>query len=326
MALIVEVLAPRGAEVRQRLRLERFPCTVGRQLDNDLVLDDPYVDPHHARFVVDEDGSLVLEDLGSVNRLAVPAHPRAERVRLAPGAEVTLGRTRLRVRDASQPLPPALSLHGVGAPDGAARAWYDRPAARAAAIVLGAASVAWAAWATSTERAAGTVVLIAVLTFFLLGLMWAGVWAVAGRAAVGQFRIVAHLAIVGWVAVVFAAIGLAASWVEFLSPESSWFDVIEEGVALLTLAAVVAAHLALASLQPRARRWRIGAIVAGLTLLITTAFALVEDDAFTDVPEFSSVIRQAPPRLIPTHSIEEFGAIVEALQGEVDALVSEGAP
>ena len=57
MALIVEVLRHgRGGEVRERLRLTDVPVTIGRALDNALVLDDPHVDAHHARLVRDADG------------------------------------------------------------------------------------------------------------------------------------------------------------------------------------------------------------------------------------------------------------------------------
>jgi hypothetical protein len=322
VALIVEVLAPRGGEVRQRLRLERFPCTVGRQLDNDLVLDDPYVDAHHARFVLDEDGSVVLEDLGSVNKLSVPSHPRAERVRVAPGAELQVGRVRLRIRDPEAPVRAALALHGGVAVDDANRAWFERPVMRFSAIVGAALLFGASAWLTTAERNAGTVALTAALGFVVLGLIWGGIWAVAGRAVVGQFRVAAHLAVVAWASLVSIAVGRASSWIEFLYPDNGVMTVLEGIVYLALLAAMVAWHLAYASHQPRARRWRIGAMVAGLVILIVGAFDALEDESFTDVPEFSSVIKSAPQGVIPLASVEEFAATVVDLRAEVDSLLA----
>ena len=51
MALIVEVLGRHG-EVRLRRPGGDGSLTIGRGYDNDIVLDDPYADVHHARFDV----------------------------------------------------------------------------------------------------------------------------------------------------------------------------------------------------------------------------------------------------------------------------------
>lgn len=326
MALIVEVLAPRGHEVRQRLRLGHFPCTVGRQLDNDLVLDDPYVDAHHARFVLDHDGTLVLEDAGSLNKLSIPSHPRAERVRLVPGAEVQVGRTRLRIRDALAPVPAALSLQGASALDEGAAAWYDRGGARTGTIALAASGFGLLAWSSSADRSAGTTVLAAALAFLVASLLWAGIWAIAGRAVVGQFRLGAHLAVVARVALVILAFALVVSWAEFLFPDNEVAPVLEGFLGFALFAAMISSHLANASIQPRGRRWRTGVLVAGLAFIITTAFTWLEDDTFTDVPEYSTVIKSAPAGMIPTRSLDEFGADIADLRVEVDSLLSVAEP
>jgi hypothetical protein len=49
------------------LRVERFPFTVGRSLDNDLILSDPTVSPHHLRIDRDPDGRLLLTNLSREN-------------------------------------------------------------------------------------------------------------------------------------------------------------------------------------------------------------------------------------------------------------------
>jgi hypothetical protein len=326
MALIVEVLHSRGVEVRHRLRLVRFPVSVGRQLDNDLVIDDPFVDAHHARFVLEEGGALVLEDLGSVNKLTVPSHPRAERVRLAPGAELTVGRTRLRIRDDLMPVPAALSLQGGAPADDDALPWYDRRRAHGGAIATAAFAIGVNAWLSSTDRSAGITVLTAALGFIVIGLIWAGIWAVAGRAVVGRFRISSHLAIVSWVTVATLLVAYFGSWIEFLAPDSDVSAALQGFVGLGLLAGMIAAHLGRASMQPRGIRWGIGATVAGVGLVLGAAFAVLGDDDFTDVPTFSSTIRSAPAAMIPKQTVEEFGEVMTDLRSEVDSLVAKPAP
>ena len=63
----VEILS-RHHDVVARYRCEDG-ARIGRAYDNDVVVDDPYVAPHHARIVRDEAGELFAEDLGSVNGL-----------------------------------------------------------------------------------------------------------------------------------------------------------------------------------------------------------------------------------------------------------------
>jgi hypothetical protein len=59
-------------EIQRRLlheyvRIERFPFTIGRALDNDLILSDPTVSPHHLLINRNEEGKLVLLNLSDEN-------------------------------------------------------------------------------------------------------------------------------------------------------------------------------------------------------------------------------------------------------------------
>ena len=99
--MILEVVHPGGA--RTWHRLGGLPLSVGRGLTNDLILEDPYVDPQHARISIDEAGSPLIEDLGSVNGLVANDSRHRGRLSLQPGAEVRVGRTTLRFHDPAEP-------------------------------------------------------------------------------------------------------------------------------------------------------------------------------------------------------------------------------
>ena len=58
----IEVLA-RDGEVQLRSRIETPEARIGRAFDNDIVVNDPHVAPHHLRIFRGEDGELVAEDL-----------------------------------------------------------------------------------------------------------------------------------------------------------------------------------------------------------------------------------------------------------------------
>jgi hypothetical protein len=97
----IEVLSRHG-EVAARERIDGPEARVGRAFDNDVVVDDPHVAPHHLRIFRGEDGELVAEDLGTLNGL-YPEHGarRVERVGLAGAPGIRIGRTTLRVHDAA---------------------------------------------------------------------------------------------------------------------------------------------------------------------------------------------------------------------------------
>lgn len=80
-----------------RLPLDQAIITIGRDADNDVVLDVPQVSRHHARLVRDEaDDALFIEDLGSANGTFV-AGERVTRHRLEAGQDISFGTCALRL-------------------------------------------------------------------------------------------------------------------------------------------------------------------------------------------------------------------------------------
>ncbi len=53
--------------LHQYVKVERFPFTIGRALDNDLILSDPTISPYHLRIDKKPDGTLVLQNLSEEN-------------------------------------------------------------------------------------------------------------------------------------------------------------------------------------------------------------------------------------------------------------------
>ena len=88
----------RDGEVVARERIDTAEARVGRAFDNDVVLNDPHVAPHHLRVLRGEDGALVAEDLGTRNGLyAEHGAQRVARLVLGRDPGLRIGRTTLRV-------------------------------------------------------------------------------------------------------------------------------------------------------------------------------------------------------------------------------------
>jgi hypothetical protein len=323
MALVLEELdTRRGETVMRRIVVEARDVTFGRALDNDIVLEDPYVDAHHARLVVEPDGALVLTDLGSRNGLELLGSGRVGRIALAPGLTIRIGRTRLRVRDLHAPVPEALPLP-VETLTGR---WIERPA-WVAALAVGTIAVAAAeTWTGATSRDAGTETLAAIVLVVVALAVWAGGWAALGRVLTRRAAFVVHVAIASAVTLAWSATETAARWAEFLYPAywTLWTGV--EGFAIVGIVLLgVVAHLSYATLlRPRTRWVSVAAVTLGITGLVL-AFDAVRDEAFSDVPEYTATIRHAPASLIPATTTEAFAAAAAAMREAADQAAIDAA-
>ena len=107
---VIEVL-DRDGHARQSVPVLKWPATIGRAVECDVLLDDAFVAAHHA--TIDEaDGVLALEVGDSVNGAEWPGRrlSAGARAALPPDGIVLLGTTRLRVRRAADALAPERPL------------------------------------------------------------------------------------------------------------------------------------------------------------------------------------------------------------------------
>jgi len=308
MALILEVRDGRGIPAWHRL--ETLPLTLGRALSNDIIVDDPYTDAHHARIQLDESGEIAIEDAGSVNGLRSDGARANGKIIVRPGVEVRMGRTILRFRDVNEVVPPAL----VESPPASL---YSRRLettfGRGAIVVLMLAAVALVTWLGNTERSSSSSVLAAVLAAAGVSFVWAAIWAVAARGADRRFHLAGHMTMISLAILVVLGYSVLNEWLTFFFPDSTVVSVAYVGVVLVVLAALIAGHLSVVNALTRKRRWRAGFITSGTLLVLILAPGMLQDDEFSDVPPFEGRLKPVPASLVPTSTVDEFlGAIGEA--------------
>ncbi|MBL8698126.1 MAG: FHA domain-containing protein [Alphaproteobacteria bacterium] len=184
---LIDVVDADGVLV-QRVRVETWPLRIGRSLDNDVILDDPYVAPHHAVIAPGEDGLLWARDLGTVNKLQDGgAKRRVERLALRTPTTLVVGHSRLRLRSSEDPLPPERANRR--------NLWLARTAVAIAvfAAVIGL-EIAETWLGASRERDVGSIVMPGV-TVAATVLVWSGFWALIGRLVSKRAEYIPHLGI-----------------------------------------------------------------------------------------------------------------------------------
>jgi len=101
----------RDGHVQRGADVHRWPLSLGRALDNTVVLDDPHVAAHHAVLAPDAEGRLQLQALPSLNGVRLDGRAVPGRAELPQAdAELQLGATRLRLRTAAAVLAPERAL------------------------------------------------------------------------------------------------------------------------------------------------------------------------------------------------------------------------
>ena len=193
--MLVEVLDVHG-QVRFQHRRGAVDATlrIGRSLQCDVVLDDPYAAPEHTLLRLQADGRVHVQDLGSVNgtRVAGRRLGKEEGVAIS-DAELIVGRTRLRVRGNIGALPPERVFRREPLR-------RHRTALSLAGLALCLLFAVFTQWREAPERLAPRALVAVLLTIGGIAL-WSFVWALVSRLSHGEWRVRVHLAI--------ASLGLA---------------------------------------------------------------------------------------------------------------------
>jgi hypothetical protein len=302
----IEVLSRHG-EVAARERIDAPEARIGRAFDNDVVIDDVHVAPHHLRIYRGEDGELVAEDLGSLNGL-FPEHGAkpVPRLSLAREPGIRIGRTTLRVHDSAHPVAAEKLL----TPPRAHARWA---AGLGVSLLLALAALQWL---NLTAEATASLMLLPLLGFVTVLVLWTSLWAMLSRVFFGQARFSLQLRIA-----ITACIALVA-WdqvAETLSFSFAWRDMMEyAGLgAWAVLAAACYAHLH--AIGPRHMRAAMGLVIALLGTGAAVQY-LGASEARKLLGQRASLGELRPPefRLVPLASADAFFKKAEGARLSVD--------
>ncbi len=316
---VIETRDARG-HLLARTRLDALPATIGRAFDNDVIIEDAYVSPHHARLVQDEIGQLWAEDVGSVNGLRRTTHASREaRILLRSGASIVIGHTTVRIFDADHVVPEALTDQRTGLP--VVQLFTDRRAVSWAAAACAAFYCA-RSYLGNTSRDPIEDVLPTAIGVLLVCAVWAGGWSLIGRTHAGQ-RFASHF---GWACIGAVGLTLATTvtgWLEFMFPSGDALGVLLAIVLAASFTVFIAGHVTLASALAPAQAIRRLAIGFGAAAAVMALLTYTSRDRFSATPEYPTEVVPIPTALLNRVSVDDFAAQALKLQGEVDELAKK---
>ena len=291
--------------------IARYRCgddvRIGRAYDNDVVLDDPLVAPHHLHVARAEAGLLQAEDLGSRNGLrTTDSDVRQTRVVLDGDRVLRIGRSLVRVR----------TPDFVVEPDRAAgRVLRTGPIITALALVAVALSLL-TLWLNETKTTQPSNYLIAIIGVAFLVLAWTTLWSVLSRIFTGVAHFDRHLAIALGGLLVFYVFDQA---VEFGAYAFSWRGAAEYGwvVNWLLFAGLCYAHLR--AMGPGRLRVKASAVTA-VALAAIAVQAVSRMDPASGVGQQTYLQSLKPPflRLRTPQPLDAFLQDTDRLKGSLD--------
>lgn len=307
----VEVLDRHG-DVAARYRFDdiaRWPVRVGRAPDNDIVLDDPHVAPHHAVIGMDRDGHLYAEDQDSINGLVNDrTRQREARIDFSRNPMMRLGKTRIRVRDGREDVAAEKPL----ASDSRAGA-----AALVLTLVLFGLSML-DLWMGFTGDAASTHFVLPVMMVALLVLLWTSAWALVSRIFAGQTLYTRHLVVALAVAVGGVIFNELREWLSYAMA----LPVLEEkDIVSFWLMLAIACYWHLRVMAVRAMRLAMTLVTIALAAVVGLQWVTMhETRKWTGQQATLGTLKPPAFRLARPVAADDFLSRTNGIKDELDAV------
>ncbi|WKB54659.1 FHA domain-containing protein [Eleftheria terrae] len=313
---LVEVLDRDGLP-RQAFAVTSWPVRLGRALDCDMVLDDPHVAPHHLVLHAGPEG-LRLQVGDTVNgvrlgRLWLQAGESALR---PAGEDLVLGGTRVRVRLASDPLPPEQVVPHAGR-------W--RPGLTSSALATTGAWGLWQAWEHYLTTDPGNFLagLVVLLPAFLVLAGWAVVWALASKLFRHRFDFWTHLRIAAAGLLLSSVVGATLGLLGFMT-SWTWLSRCSELAQALVLSGAIYRHLC-AVLPARRRRLAVGTVLLTAAGLATGAALRQQQSGRLSGELYMTTLPPPALHLAPSVPADTFLQEAAGLKQQLDRAVQDSA-
>ena len=313
--IIAEVLE-RSGKVHERSRLTQFPATLGRAYDCALILNDDFVSPQHARIALNENGDLILSDLGSANGThLLPQLQAVTTLALGPETLLRIGHTLLRLRRPDVALAPTRIDTLTGS---RLARWFSSSATLLilSLVVLGVLGLN--SYQSSAQVTKLGQLLLEVVEIAVIVPLWAGVWALLSRIFMHHAAFISHAIIASLGIIGFIVANTVVEYFAFGFSSQLAADILFHLLLGLLACAMLYGHLRFTTLfSPR----RIGtiALMATVTMVGLSGFtAYVQSLEFNDTLPYPPELKPPQFQIAPDKSLQDFMRDAQKLTRQAD--------
>ncbi|MFT4580625.1 MAG: hypothetical protein ACI915_003094 [Gammaproteobacteria bacterium] len=302
MELIFDVVN-RAGRTLERHRASGLRLTIGRAYDNDIILSDETVSPHHAVIRCSANGEIVVEDLESLNGTrAQHAIESADPVILSSGTEYSFARQRVRIFELNHRVLPAVKIGGA---DGMLNRLSS---GRYLALTLCLALVVAIGeqWLNTYKPVVWTEFAIGVFGVLAMAVVFATFWAIVGRVIKHEGRFQTHLTLILIYLLVQSAIVSSYELVLFNSLNEVASVCVLFALSFGVLAGVFWFSLLISTHLDNQQRWRFATVMSAVLLAFSVFPEILKHTEFSDTPRYVKEIRPPFLRITDGDDVERF--------------------
>jgi len=307
--LVFEIVNRAGRSLeRHRATGERL--SLGRAFDNDLILSDETVSPHHAAIEKNAAGETVIIDLNSLNGVRSGRVAARETSHLlSSGNEYSFGRLRVRIYDLDHTVEPAVLIGGT---DGIVNALGSTSVL---SIILATAFLVAIGeqWLNTFSTIVWQELAIGVIGVITVGLLIAAFWAVVGRVVKHEGRFQTQLALVMSYLLIQSGVVSGYEILQFNTLNKVLSVSVFLCVSVLVLTAFVWLALHVATHLASEARLRFALIVASVLLGVSLYPEVLKQTDFSATPEYIQKVKPPTMRFARGGAKEAFMTRVEQL-------------
>ncbi|MFT4560716.1 MAG: hypothetical protein ACI9BW_000450 [Gammaproteobacteria bacterium] len=302
MELVLDVVN-RAGRTLERHRACGLRLTIGRAFDNDVILSDETVSPHHAVIQCAENGDIVVVDLESLNGTRADIRIGAGEVaRLHSGNEYVFGRQRVRIFDTNHPVVPAVKIGGA---DGIVnRLSSGRYLALSLCIALAVAISQQ--WLNTYRPVVWAEFAVGVFGVLAIGVVIATFWAIVGRVIKHEGRFQTQLTLMLIYLLLQSAIVSFYEFVLFNSLNELASVCFFFALSFSVLASVFWFNLLISTHLNSRQRWRFATVMSALLLALSVFPEILEQTEFSVTPRYIDEIKPPFARISGGESVERF--------------------
>ena len=318
MAVIIEVLGW-GGKSQRHYRVEWSSITIGRGYQNDVVLGDSHISANHLRLDAVE-GGWQLTDLDSLNGVEIIKNPSADSTAstmvLADGAEIKIGRTKLRIIADSYPVEAAKELHRLEKDVGQLNRfsiWLPLFMLVLAIDVSTLYTNSFVEWQWKNSLSS---ILVTQLFLLVLALFWAGV----GRFLREEGNFLGHYNLILLATLVYSLSGWFVGVIGYNLSAGFLIETVLPLFTLLLAALLLSANFALATTMMARQRWITSVGFVGLILVVSIASQMQQWGEFSPYPEYFSALELPALQIGGGGSVDTFIEDLDDLFADADRL------
>lgn len=314
MELVIEQVG-RGSRHFEFQQVSGERITIGRGYDNDIILSDPHICPHHAEITTNDKGEIILRDLKSVNGTHTKKHQpiQADYV-ITSGEEVIIGKTHIRIFQHDHAITPSVRLNIIEQVANTA----GKPWVTALAFILVVLLNILLGFSEQLKEFHTGRMLIYVMDVVLMIVVWVTGWSIYARLKKHELRLFAQLT----VSLVFILLSQLnqelVDWLNFHTGSSTAVDIISVGVAVALVISLIWMNFYLSGFQSPKTRWLYSSGLTVLFMGFAYVVVTIDSDRFAYRPNYYTSLY--PPSIIvyPEQSIADYLKNAEKVFAEVD--------